>query len=267
MLDLDKHSPIPLYYQLADQIRQQINAGELRPGDQLPAERELSEQASISRMTARQAIAYLVRQGLLVSKIGIGTFVAEPKLAFDGVHLLGFTERMLSQGVQIVSQVLEQTVAVPPVHVAQKLGLRARDKAVKVARVRLHHDLPLALETVYVPARLAPQLESADLHNNSLYAVLHQRYKLQLGAIQQSLEATIANDYEAQLLHVAVGAPMILLEGTTLSAKPSQQPVEYFKAVFRGDRFRFTLNTDAADEARGENGVHTNGATLLPIFR
>ena len=61
MLDLDKHSPIPLYYQLADQIRQQINAGELRPGDQLPAERELSEQASISRMTARQAIAYLVR--------------------------------------------------------------------------------------------------------------------------------------------------------------------------------------------------------------
>ena len=262
--DLDKHSPIPLYYQLADQIRQQINAGELRPGDQLPAERELSEQSNISRMTARQAIAYLVRQGLLVARIGVGTFVAEPKLAFDGVHLLGFTERMLSQGVKITSQVLEQTATVPPAHVAQKLGLRAREKAVKVARVRLHEDSPLALETVYVPARLAPNLEGADLHNQSLYAMLQARYKLHLSVIQQSLEATIANDYEAQLLHVAVGTPMILLEGTTLSAR--QQPVEYFKAVFRGDRFRFTLNTLAADE-HGENGLPANGATLLPIFR
>ena len=59
---LDKTSPIPLYYQLAESIKEQIRLGELKPGDQLPSERILSEQHAISRMTARQAIAYLTRE-------------------------------------------------------------------------------------------------------------------------------------------------------------------------------------------------------------
>lgn len=92
---LDKSSPIPLYYQLAELIRERIQSGELKPGDQLPSERDLSEQVAISRMTVRQAVAYLVREGTLVVKPGVGTFVAEPKLTYDALHLLGFTEEMI----------------------------------------------------------------------------------------------------------------------------------------------------------------------------
>nr|HMN31029.1 GntR family transcriptional regulator [Caldilineaceae bacterium] len=72
---LDKESPVPLYYQLAELLRERIVAGEYKAGEQLPSERELSEQANISRMTARQAVAYLERQGVLVVKPGLGTYV------------------------------------------------------------------------------------------------------------------------------------------------------------------------------------------------
>src|SRR3712207_5275852 len=95
---LNKHSPIPLYYQLAELLRERIRLGEFKPGDQLPSERALSEQYAISRMTARQALTFLVREGTLIARHGLGTFVAEPKLTYDTLHLLGFTEEMMHRG-------------------------------------------------------------------------------------------------------------------------------------------------------------------------
>ncbi len=80
---LDKNSPLPLYYQLAEDLRDKIRAGELKPGEQVPTERELSEMHTISRMTARQALQFLVREEVLVSRQGSGTYVAEPKLTYD----------------------------------------------------------------------------------------------------------------------------------------------------------------------------------------
>src|SRR5262252_6089043 len=149
LMALNKQSPIPLYYQLAELIREQIQHGELRPGDQLPAERILSERHGISRMTTRQAITYLVRDGALVARHGLGTFVAEPKLAYDALHLLGFTEEMMVTGAAASSQVLEQAVVTPPEAVAADLELDPGAMAVKIVRLRLSEGTPLLLETVY----------------------------------------------------------------------------------------------------------------------
>src|SRR5690606_22030747 len=102
------------YYQLVEWLREQIAAGALAAGSQLPSERELSEQAGISRMTARQAITYLVNEGTLVVKPGVGTFVAAPKLTHDALNLLGFTAEMMRQGGTVTSRVLEQGIITPP---------------------------------------------------------------------------------------------------------------------------------------------------------
>src|SRR5689334_7398342 len=136
-LRIDKRSPIPRYYQLAEQIREQVQRGEYRPGEQLPSVKELAEQADISRMTARQAVELLVRDGTLIVRQGAGTFVAEPKLVSDGIHLLGFTESMAQRGIVITSQVLDQALIVPPAHVAKSLMLGARETVVQIGRVRL----------------------------------------------------------------------------------------------------------------------------------
>lgn len=226
---------------MAEWLRERISTGELKPGEQLPSERELSEQAGISRMTARQAVAYLVNQGALTVKPGIGTFVIEPKLAHDPLHLLSFTETMMPRGAAVTSQVLMQDLVTPPPRVAQGLALTAGALALKIVRLRLSAETPLLLETVYLPAVLCPGLELADLTTQSLYAMLEGQYGLQLYRARQTLETTVANEYEAELFGVPPGMGMILLEGVTY--QENEQPVEYFKAIYRGDRFRFELES------------------------
>jgi GntR family transcriptional regulator len=246
---LDKQSPVPLYYQLAEVLRERISAGLLRPGDQLPAERELSDQAGISRMTARQAVAYLVRQGLLEVKPGIGTFVAAPKLTHDALHLLSFTEEMMLHGGAVSSRVLEQSMATAPLRVAAGLHIDAGDPVVKIVRLRLADGAPLLLETIFVPARLCPGLVRVALESRSLYSILEEEYGLYLQFARQTIEATVANEFESQLFAIALDTPMLLLEGVAYDQQ--KRPVESFKAIYRGDRFKFELagQRNPADEA------------------
>jgi GntR family transcriptional regulator len=239
---LDKNSPIPLYYQLAELIKEQIRSGELKPGAQLPAERSLSERHAISRMTARQAISYLTREGTLIARHGLGTFVAEPKLTHDALHLLGFTEEIMQRGGKAVSHVVEQALALPPLRVATELQLAASEQVVKIVRLRLSDAMPLLLETTYIPAAVCPALVYEDLATQSLYALLERRCGVRLKRARQTLEATVANEYESQLFGVAPGMAMILLEGVTYDEH--DRPTEYFKAIYRGDRFKFAFESE-----------------------
>ena len=81
MFEIDKQSPLPIYYQIEAHLKQQIDADILKPGDVLPSEREFSEQFDVSRMTIRQAIMNLVNAGYLKRQKGRGTFVASKKIA------------------------------------------------------------------------------------------------------------------------------------------------------------------------------------------
>lgn len=247
---LDKKNPIPLYYQLAEQIREQIKAGTLKPGAQLPSERELSEQAAISRMTVRQAIAYLVQQGVLTVRQGVGTFVAEPKLVHDTLHLLSFTEEMMRGDGSVSSQVLEQLLVRCPAGVAAELELAPEAPVVKIVRLRLFKGIPLLLETIFIPAYLCPGLEHEDLAHTSLYTLMEVHYGLRLKRTRQTMEAVLANEYESELFSIQPGTPMILVEGVTYLAE--ERPAEYFKAIYRGDRFKFEV------ESHREAGVSTS---------
>lgn len=240
-MPLNKHSPIPLYYQLVETLRENIRLGDLKPGEQIPSERASAEQYGISRMTVRQAVLYLIREGHLVAQQGLGTFVAEPKLAYDPLHLLSFTEEMMRQGAATTSHVLEQTTITPPTPVAKDLELQPDATTTKIVRVRLSHELPLLLETVYVPSGVCPGLEREDLTTQSLYSLLEGKYNLRLSRTRQTLEAISANEYEAGLFGVPAGTGMILVEGITYL--DTDRPAEYFKAIYRGDRFKFELES------------------------
>jgi len=245
---LSKASPVPLYHQLAEVVRERVRAGELAPGDQLPAERELAEQTGISRMTARQAVASLVRDGTLVVQHGVGTFVATPKLTFDALHLLGFTEETMRHGDPVASRVLEQATGSPPAAVAADLGLGPSEQVVKVVRLRSAGATPILLETSWLPAARVPGLAEADLGAQSLYALLDLRHGLRLRRARQTVEATVANGYESELFGVPLGAPMLLLTGVTFDDE--ERPVEAFKAVYRGDRLKLAL--ESRREGTGE---------------
>jgi GntR family transcriptional regulator len=240
-IEVDRTTPVPFYFQLAEMLKEQIESGLLKPGEQIPSERELSEQSGVSRMTVRQAVMYLVRQGQLVVRPGIGTFVGEPKLTHDTLHLLGFTEEMLRQGQAASSKVLEQALVEPPAPIAARLELPPQARAVRIVRLRFSRDTPLLLETVYISHALAPGLERADLSRESLYSLLGQYHRINLQRARQTLEVTRANADEAHLLGIASGDPMLLLQGVTYTE--SGHPVEAFKALYRGDKFKFELES------------------------
>jgi len=238
---LNKQSPIPLYYQLAEHLKEQIQAGELAVGDQLLPERDLAQQMGVSRMTARQAVAYLVNDGLIEVKPGIGTFVAQPKLTHNALHLLGFSEEMARVGSTVVSTVLEQRLIIPRKRIAEQLQMAPHEQVVSIVRLRQVDQTPLLLETSYIPAQLCPGLENADLAERSLYTLLETEYDLTVHRAVQTLEAATVSDYEQQLFQLAPGTAMLLLEGVTYN--PKYRPFEYFKAVYRGDRFKFVLKS------------------------
>ncbi len=108
-------------------------------------------------------------------------------------------------------------------------------------RLRLEGETPLLLETIHIPAALAPRLEKQDLARNSLYALLESKYDIVLKRARQTFEATTANEYESLLFGIETNAPMLMSEGVTFDER--DEPVEHFKAVYRGDRFKFGLES------------------------
>jgi len=247
-LALDKASPVPLYHQLAEAIRERVRQGALPPGERLPPERELAEQAGISRMTARQALAELARGGALDVRHGVGTFVAAPKLTYDALHLLGFTEETLRLGGTATTRVLAQTSGPAPPEVAERLGIAGEEAAVRIVRLRSVEAEPLLLETSWLPAAACPGLERENLARHSLYDLLEGRYGHRLAEAQQTIEATTADETAAALLGIAAGAPVLLVEGVALT--DAGRPIEVFTAVYRADRVRLGLAS-----RRERNGV------------
>lgn len=250
-IDLDRHSPVPLYFQLAATIRAQIQAGTLEAGQQLPAERDLAREAGISRMTARQALAELAHAGDIEVRHGIGTFVAAPKLTYDAVHLLGFTEEMEGLGGDVASRVLECDVILPPPEVRDALRLGNDGRVIRIVRLRSTGAAPLLLETSYIPHARCLGLEHEDLERQSLYRILEQRFGLLLHDARQTIEATAATSSESDLLGVDEGAPMLLLRGVASTA--GGEPIEWFKAIYRADRVRIAVESQREQWAHSES--------------
>lgn len=234
---IDKHSPIPMYYQIMNQLREKIAEGIYSVGDALPPERELVEIYQVSRMTIRQAILELVNEGILVRRKGIGTFVASPKLEQTLNSLTSFTEDMAQRGMKAGGRVISFKETTPDPTIRKTLGLSAEDKVYECVRLRLADEEPMALETTTLRSSICPGLQRDALENQSLYKVLKERWDVQLDYATQSLEPIIAPPYEATLLHVVPGSPLLLMHRVTYDQ--SGRAFEHVKSLYRGDRYKF----------------------------
>jgi GntR family transcriptional regulator len=248
---VDRNVPIPLYYQLAELIRAQIRQGIYRPGDRLPGERELSARHGISRMTVRRGLEYLAHESLLEIRHGSGSYVAEPKLTFDALRLMGFSEAMLDRPGGLTSNVLEQGVHPAAPTAAAALQLAEGDPVVKVVRVRAVDGSPVALETNYLPQCRFPGLERRDLGRGSLYQILESEYGVTLDRVEQTFEAAAIGEFERRVLKAGAHVNILLVEGTTFDS--GGVPVEYFRSSHRGDRFKVRVEGRRAKRAGVEH--------------
>lgn len=233
------------YHSIRDEILDLI--AELDVGDALPPERTLAPQFGVSRMTLRRAVEELIREGRLQRRHGSGTFVAEPKIA-QGLAVTSFSEDMRQRGAVPSSRIL----GVDEVHAGARLGrvleISPGDMVVKVLRLRLADDAPMALETLHVPHSLVPGLSGEDLEQRSFYDLLARQYRIPVAAGIQTIEPTVTNAEESALLDVPVHSPALLFEVTTETE--TGRVAEFTRAVYRGDRYRITIELGADAEHR-----------------
>ncbi|KAA9029976.1 GntR family transcriptional regulator [Niallia endozanthoxylica] len=234
---IEKNSPIPIYYQLAELIQEEIESGNLQPGDALPSEREFAEKYQISRMTVRQALNLLENNGKLYRIQGKGTFVSEQKIEKHLLGLTSFTEDMTARGLKPSSRLLQFEIIPATLHIANQLYIKEYDPVYEIKRIRLADDVPMALETNYISANLLKGL-TEQIINQSLYAYMEAQ-SIIIESASQTIESSLAEEMEANFLKVKVGAPVMLIQRNTFLQNGT--PVELVKSIYRADRYKFTI--------------------------
>lgn len=234
---LDKQSPIPIYIQIEEQLKQQIQQGDFPVGASIPSERELSERFAVSRMTVRQSISKLVNDGLLYREKGRGTFVASPKVEQPLNGLTSFTEDMESRGMVPSSKLIGFDILEPESDVAQELQLNAGDQVYFVERIRFADDKPMAIERTYLPVKHFPDL-TEESFQGSLYAVIENQQQLKISHATQRMEAGLVKKEDAGLLHIQPPAAILLIE--RISFLEGDLPFEVVRSTYRADRYKFT---------------------------
>jgi GntR family transcriptional regulator len=241
-LAIRRDTPVPYHYQLSELLRQEIDVGRLKVGDKIPVEEELCAHFSLSRTTVRKALDALVTLGLVRREQGRGTFVAEPKLVESMVNRqIGFFDDMAARGIEVVSRVLELRQAAPSAAVARELELAPGATIIEVRRVRSIADQPVVVTSSCVPYDFCPSLLQADLTSIGLHQFLREHAGFKIGRFKSFIEAVGANEMEARLLGVKLGAPLMSIESTVYL--PDGRPVDYFTSVHRGDRLRFIIDS------------------------
>ena len=199
-LNISPSSPLPLYYQIREQIRQHILSGALEPGDALPGETQICAETGVSRMTARQALSQLASEGLVTRERGRGTFVATPKKVLSNVQVTGlsYTDIMGQADMIVGSIVLAQETAPATPEVAQELELEIGVQTIRIERIRTVCNERMSLEISFFPYHRLPILAEADLTNASLYRFLEERCGIVLDYATDTIEISVAGAREAE---------------------------------------------------------------------
>jgi len=239
-LNLDRHSVVPLYFQIQQHLLQDIRSGKLPAGKPLPSEEAISKRLRVSRMTARQALKSLCSLGVAYSQRGKGTFVSEIKLEKNFRQVQSFTQEMEAHGSRPHSKLISSEVVAVPAgeEAAEALHLAPEEEVIRIRRVRVADAVPMGVETTCLPRALCPDLLDKFDPRLSLYRTLAQVYAIHIVQADEVVEAGLADSEEARLLRIPKRSPVFLFTRTAYIK--GGKAVEYVKSTFRGDRYKIT---------------------------
>ncbi|XKK64372.1 myo-inositol degradation transcriptional regulator [Streptomyces sp. ARC32] len=233
-LSVDRSSPVPLYFQLAQQLEASIEHGALTPGSLLGNEIELAARLGLSRPTVRQAIQSLVDKGLLVRRRGVGTQVVHSKVRRP-LELSSLFDDLEAAGQRPATKVLVNTVVPATAEVAAALGVAEESDVYRVERLRLTHGEPMAYMCNYLPPGLL-DLDTGQLEATGLYRLMRAA-GITLHSARQTIGARAATDGEAERLGEDAGAPLLTMERTTFD--DTGRAVEFGTHTYRPSRYSF----------------------------
>ena len=239
-IQVDRNSPVPLYFQVAQHLEQMIESGDLATGERLENETGLADQFGLSRPTMRRAIEYLVDRGLLVRKRGVGTQVVHAKVRRQ-VELTSLYDDLAKTSRNPRTQVISFAVEPAPDAIALELGIAAGTDVYVFERLRFADAEPLALMHNYVPVSLL-RLSADGLKAQGLYN-LFRGGGVNLRIAKQSIGARASTADEARALAERKGAPLLTM--VRAAYDDQGRAVEYGNHVYRASRYSFDLTLTA----------------------
>ncbi len=240
-IELKKHDTRPIYYQIFDQIRSQIESGLLPPGSQIPTEREVSDKTGVSRDTVRKAIKALTMEGYCQKIVGKGIFVSQGRMPINIVTPQGTTKFVENLGYELTSAILAKEI-LPfdfKTRLTKELDIAQGETMLKISRIRKIKNGPSLYEDSFLSLRRFPGLEDQPVER-SLYDVLGNFYGTVPHHAKAELQIRAANEEEARLLDVALSTALLVKEAIVFSR--DDQFVEYVRSLYPGDRFTFIVD-------------------------
>jgi DNA-binding GntR family transcriptional regulator len=231
---VDRASPVPLYYQVAQVLERAIESGDLPAGSRLENEIALAERLGLSRPTVRRAIAYLVDQGLVVRKRGIGTQILHAKVRRP-LELTSLYDDLSADGRDPGTRVLTLETVHAPDTVAHALGIEDGAPVLSLGRLRLAGEEPLAILHNYIPVGLLA-LTVKDLEQSGLYQLMRE-VGIRPHMATQTVGARAASAAEARDLGERKGAPLLTMQRTTYD--DAGRCVEYGDHSYRASAYAF----------------------------
>lgn len=242
MAELLPLSPVPLYSQLKEILRTRILDGTYPPLSRMPSEAELGKAFEVSRITVRQALGDLQKEGLIFKIHGKGTFVAKPK-AFQNVSTLqGLGESMTQRGYEVINRLRSFKTVPANAQVAARLQVAEGENVVQIKRARLVNRELVSLEITWLPEHVGKRLEKADLVSRDIFLILENDCALPLGHADLAIDAILADAELARALEVQEGSPVMRIERLTHTADGA--PLDYEHLYYRGDAFQYRLRID-----------------------
>ena len=230
---------IPLYYQLETILRKKISSGDFSPESPLPSEEMLAAEYEVSRITVRQALASLEKDGYVLRQRGKGTFVSDKVTGLDLPRFSGSIEDLILMGIRTHTKVLDTSWIEPPEVIRERLNLDEDMKVLRIEKVRDIEGTPFSHVYNYLPPDIGERLPTEMVTVKPMLMILEDELGIRATEADQSVEATIADAEQASILDIRVGDPLLKAERTVYDNK--NQPVEYVSVVYRADKYAFTM--------------------------
>ncbi|WP_308283442.1 GntR family transcriptional regulator [Pseudonocardia nigra] len=223
----------PKYEQIRKDLASAIRAGNYRPGEALPSQRELSASYGVTLMTLRQALRLLSDEGLVVQQPGRGTFVTPPKLAYQRETLRSMSDELRSQGIDVETKVVRLGNRQPPASVCAVLAISRRQRALRIERLRIVDGKPAVHQVSWVPEPFAESIRQMDFTEMTLYAALAEHAGVAVSRGSETIRPALVTCEAARYLRITQGSPVFVRERVTLGIDDS--PIVFDRASITGD--------------------------------
>src|SRR6056297_762879 len=251
---MDLESGRPRHEQISDWLREQIDDGAYGTDEKLPSEKEIGERFDVSRVTVRRALQTLESENYIYRRQGLGSFVKERRASQGLVRLTDFAQDMAQAGLEASSDVKHHTPESPPPDVAVHLDTDDQ-KVMRLDRLRLGDDHPVAFDRTWLPMFYAQLLEEHDLEHETIYGILEREYNIPVLRGRYRITAANAEAAVADPLGVPEGEALLLIE--RLSLTEGEKRVYFQRRYYRSDRVAYELELarDPGQQYAAEHGM------------